>query len=305
MSNKFESTYFKYYEDQPKGPQDRCHERGDELAHEFFVAIDGPSRNEYASYKDSSVFLEAYADVSNDKRCFFEQIREGRACNEYYDIDWTLEQVTDENKIQRLEQQVFDAFLRMRNRNAPEYALDSDHCRVLSASNSKKLSLHIVIPTMVFENNQHMKNFVLAFRETWRSALCDKEDAALLERVDMGVYSKNRLMRILGSCKLKDLNRPLLRAEWHEPSMVAEDDEFLITNIGPDCIKITCDLQKVAVVRAPSTVIRKPQEAIQSSMPKYIVDAVRAKFEKTLQATQFFEMQCVADRAMIFELRRK
>ncbi|KAF9176366.1 hypothetical protein BGZ50_000910, partial [Haplosporangium sp. Z 11] len=130
-------------------------------------------------------------------------------------------------------------------------------------------------------------------------------DAALLERVDMGVYSKNRLMRILGSCKLKDLNRPLLRAEWHEPSMVAEDDEFLITNIGPDCIKITCDLQKVAVVRAPSTVIRKPQEAIQSSMPKYIVDAVRAKFEKTLQATQFFEMQCVADRAMIFELRRK
>ncbi|KAG0247464.1 hypothetical protein BG011_001447 [Mortierella polycephala] len=87
MNNKFESTYFKYYEDQPKGPQDRCHERGDELAHEFFVAIDGPSRNEYASYKDSSVFLEAYAGVSNDERCFFEQIREGRACNEYYDID--------------------------------------------------------------------------------------------------------------------------------------------------------------------------------------------------------------------------
>ncbi|KAF9535939.1 hypothetical protein EC957_001380, partial [Mortierella hygrophila] len=42
----------------------------------------------------------------------------------------------------------------------------------------------------------------------------------------------NRVMRILGSCKFKDLDRPLMRAQWHEPTMVAEDQEFLITNIA-------------------------------------------------------------------------
>ncbi|KAF9340698.1 hypothetical protein BGX26_008911, partial [Mortierella sp. AD094] len=147
MEQKFESTYFKYDKKQLQGPQTRCHEQGDKNFHEFFVAIDGPSRNEYASYKNSSVFLEAYAGVPNDKRCFFEQIREGRACNEYYDIDWTLNQATDENEIQRLEQQVFAAFLRMRNRHAPEYAVTREQCRISSASNNKKMSLHIVIPT--------------------------------------------------------------------------------------------------------------------------------------------------------------
>ncbi|KAG0286032.1 hypothetical protein BGZ96_009819 [Linnemannia gamsii] len=259
-----------YYKDQPKGPQDRCHERGDELAHEFFVAIDVPSSKEYASYKDSSVFLDVYDSVPEVERCFFEQIREGKACKEYYDIDWTLASSADEGEIKKLEQQVFTAFLRVRNQHAPEFALDNEHCRVLSSSNSEKLSLHIVIPTMVFENNnRHMKAFILRFQETWKSALCDKDDAALLKRIDKGVYSKNRNMRILGSHKFLDPTRPLQRAEWHVPSMLAEDEEFLITAIEPDSINITRDLQEVAVERAPSTVTRKTREAIQSCLPKF------------------------------------
>ncbi|KAI1293446.1 hypothetical protein EDD11_008363 [Mortierella claussenii] len=86
--------------------------------------------------------------------------------------------------------------------------------------------------------------------------------------------------------------------------MLAEDEEFLITSIGPDCIKVTSDLQDVAVVRASSTVTRKPQEAIRSSLPKHIVDTMRANFEQTPHATQFFEMHCYADRPMDFDLRR-
>ncbi|KAK3814855.1 MAG: hypothetical protein JOS17DRAFT_839563 [Linnemannia elongata] len=257
MNHKFESTYFKTDKVQAQGPQARCHEWGDKNLHQFFVAIDGPSKNEYASYKDSSVFLKMYNDVPNDQRCFFEQIREA----------------TDGNEIQRLELQVFAAFLRMRNQHAPEYALDNEHCRVLSASNDKKVSLHIVIPTYVFENNnEHMKAFILAFQGTWRSA--SDEDSALLKHIDTKVYTKNRLMRILWSCKFKDTGRPLQRAQWHGP-LVAEDEEFLITSPGPDCI--------------------------QSAMPQQLVDTVKAKFMQTPQATQF-EMHCKQDCAMIFGL---
>ncbi|KAK3809698.1 MAG: origin of replication binding protein-domain-containing protein [Linnemannia elongata] len=305
MNHKYESIYFRTTDKtQAQGPQARCHEWSDTNSHEFFVAVDGPFKNEYSSYKDSTTFLKAYDSVPKEERCFFEQIREGRTCKEYYDIDWTLASSADECEIKRLEQQVFAAFLRVRNQHAPEFALDDEHCRVLSASNSEKVSLHIVIPTYVFENNnEHMKAFVLAFHDTWRSA--SDEDSALRKHIDTKVYTKNRIMRILGSCKFKDTGRPLQRAQWHTPSMVAEDEEFLITAIGPDSIKITSDLQEVAVERAPSTVTRKTREAIQSSLPKYIVDAVRAKFEQTPYAAQFFEMQCYADRPMDFELRRR
>ncbi|KAF9407786.1 hypothetical protein BGZ94_002559 [Podila epigama] len=305
MNHKFGSNYFKFDKEQLQGPQARCHEQGGLNSHEFFVAIDGPSKNEYASYKDSSVFLEMYAGIPDSKRCFFEQIREGQACSEYYDIDWALGQATDRDELQRLEKQVFAVFLRMRNQHAPKYAVDSEHCRVLSASKDMKLSLHIIIPKYVFLNNRHLKTFMLAFRETWRSAHNDM-DMALLEYIDDGVYSKNRLMRILGSCKFKDLHRPLLQAAWHLPSIVAKDMEFLITNIGSDHVKVNFSEQEVAMVQAPvpsRSQIRR-QEGIQSDAPEHIVDAVRAKFIQTPHASQF-ELKCGIDSQGIrLDLRR-
>ncbi|KAF9908672.1 hypothetical protein EC991_009600 [Linnemannia zychae] len=302
MNNKFESTYFRN-----KGPQNRCYKWSDMNSHEFFMALEGPFGNEYSSYKDSTTFLEAYDSVPEEERCFYEQIREGKACKEYYDIDWDIVSSADGGEIKRQEQELFAAFLRIRNQHAPEFALDDENCRVLSSSSNKKGKgpLHIVISTYVFENNQHHLAFILAFQKLWKSALCNDEDAALLERIDVGVYSRNRNMRILGSHKFSDPSRPLQRAEWHEPSMLAEDEEFLITVIGSDSTKITSDLHEIAVKRAPSTLARKPREAIQSSLPKHIVDAVRAKFEQTPYATQFFEMQCYTNRPMDFELRRQ
>ncbi|KAF9535963.1 hypothetical protein EC957_001246, partial [Mortierella hygrophila] len=168
------------------------------------------------------------------------------------------------------------------------------------------ISLHIIIPTYVFENNhQYLDAFFLAFKDTWSSA--SDEDSALLDHIDDKVYTRNRNMRILGSCKFEDRNRPLQRAQWHEPSMLAEDEEFLITNPGPDSIQVACSTREV--VRAPSSsrslrLGACRDQVIQSSMPQQLVDTVKAKFLQTPQATQF-EMHCKQDRAMIFRLDRK
>lgn len=302
MNNKFESTYFRF-----KGAQGRCYEWSDTNSHEFFVAVEGPFKNEYSSYKDSTTFLQAYDSIPEEERCFYEQIREGKACKEYYDIDWNIVSSADDCEIKRLEQETFAAFLRIRNQHAPEFALDDEHCRVLSSSSNKKGSLHIVIPTYVFENNQPHLAFILAFQKLWKSALCDDEDAALLKRIDVGVYSRNRNMRILGSHKFLDPSRPLQRAEWHEPSMLAEDEEFLITNLGPDSIQVACSIQEV--VRAPSSsrslrLGACHDQVIQSSMPQQLVDTVKAKFMQTPHAIQF-EMHSKQDCAMIFRLDRK
>ncbi|KAF9176341.1 hypothetical protein BGZ51_000910, partial [Haplosporangium sp. Z 767] len=74
-----------------------------------------------------------------------------QACNEYYDIDWTLDEVSDSSSstIVTLKQQMFAAFLIARNQHAPNYVVTSEQCRVLNASNGKKVSLHIVIPAYV------------------------------------------------------------------------------------------------------------------------------------------------------------
>ncbi|KAF8933550.1 hypothetical protein BGZ47_010815 [Haplosporangium gracile] len=178
MGDKFEFTYFKNDKDQPKGPQARCHEWSDQNSLDFFVAIDGPSHFEYSSYKDSARFLKAYVTI-----------RKGQACNEYYDIDWTLVQVTDESEILRLEQQVFAAFLIARNQHAPDYSLSTQYCRVLSAFKDMKVSLHIIIPTMVFENSyRDMKSFKRPFQSAWLAS----SDSALLKHIDMGIVDAVR-----------------------------------------------------------------------------------------------------------------
>lgn len=171
MEHKFESIYFKADSKQKQGPQARCHSWGQKNPHAFFVAYQ-PSRSglyyEYSCYRDLSAFLDTYANVPEAERCFFEQIREGQACNEYYDIDWPLGNILDSssNTVAMLEQRVFAAFLAAPNQHAPDYVVTSEQCRVLSASNGKKVSLHIIIPAYVSENNHmHMKAFMHEFHD--------------------------------------------------------------------------------------------------------------------------------------------
>ena len=118
-------------------------------------------------------FLGIYASILEQDRRFFEQICECQACNEYYDIDWKLNEVSnsDLRTTGELEQQMFEAFLTARNQYASEYAVTREQCRVLSASNSKKVSLHINIPTYVFENNhEQMKAFICKFKDTYKES---------------------------------------------------------------------------------------------------------------------------------------
>ncbi|GJJ75201.1 hypothetical protein EMPS_07559 [Entomortierella parvispora] len=233
MNNKFDSTFFKFSKDQKKGPQDRCYEWSDQKSHSFFVVVNDGAvyGNEYSSYRDETAFLTAYDSIPEAKRCFYELIREGQACKEYYDIDWELDEPADEAELQRREKQLFAAFLCPQ----PEHAHSGSH-------------------------------------------------------------------------KAKDPSRPLKRAQWHEPSVAAEDHEFLITNVDPDCAKVpSCKV--TSIVQAPRSLFTasskaKQDAAVVSSLPKHIVDAVRAKFEQTPHAAQF-EMQCIPDRAMIFKLQRK
>ncbi|KAF8968442.1 hypothetical protein BGZ46_010852 [Entomortierella lignicola] len=216
----------------------------DDKVNKFYVTyISGVSSDgktsyyEFASYKDLPAFLKAYSKILDQDKCFNEQIREGQACSEYYDIDWTLKPpVEDREEIVQLEQRVFEEFLQQRNQYAPEYPVLGDQCQVLNSSSNSKVSLHIIIPIYTFNNNnQHM----LKFMQDFKHARCkqDQDENSLDDHIDMDVYSKNRGIRYLGSCKRNDMSRRFICVLWRRPSVYALDMEFFITNIRADSTK--------------------------------------------------------------------
>ncbi|KAG0265613.1 hypothetical protein BG011_004404 [Mortierella polycephala] len=279
--------------------QDRCHEWGQKNSHAFFVAFQPePSYYEYSYYPDIPAFMEAYAKVPEPERCFFEKIHEGHACNEYYDIDWHIESdEIGEDRIGLLEQQVFAEFLMARNQYATAYPVTNDQCRILSASSSSKLSLHIVIPTHVFkDNNLHMKASMTAFQHTRSTDNDLRKTCQSLKHIDMGVYSKNRCFRILGSHKRSDPSRVLVRAGWHQASVQASDAQFFITNVHPDCITVT-DMpttRKMPSPRrtaAPSSnkvdLVQLNEFAAQVQLPQHVVYTVQGTYTKYRHAVQY------------------
>ncbi|KAF8962662.1 hypothetical protein BGZ46_001136 [Entomortierella lignicola] len=271
MQTKFDSTYFAAKKNQTLGPQDRSFAWADENSNNFYVTyISGVSSDgktsyyEFASYKDLPTFLKAYNRIPDKEKCFNEQIREGTACSEYYDIDWALKSpVEDPEKIVQLEQRVFEEFLQQRNQHAPEYPVLEDQCRVLSSSSRSKVSLHIVIPTYTFENNnQHMLKFMQDFKAARSNQ--DQDENSLGDHIDIGVYTKSRGIRCLGSCKRNDMSRRFIRAPWHRSSVYASDMEFFITNVRADSTKVVCQTMAIRNLQHQPNSI-----PLTSTTPKY------------------------------------
>ncbi|KAF9344332.1 hypothetical protein BGX26_004516 [Mortierella sp. AD094] len=297
MHTKFDSIYFAVEKNQTLGPQDRSHAYADEKSNKFYVTYIGgvssdgkTSYYEFASYKDLPAFLKAYSKIPDKGKCFNEQIREGYACSEHYDIDWTLKSpVEDLEETVQLEQRVFEEFLQQRNQYAPKYPVSEDQCRVLSSSSSSKVSLHIVIPTYTFDNNnQHMLKFMQDFKIA-RSKQ-DQDENSLGDHIDMGVYSKNRGIRCLGSCKRNDMSRRFIRAPWHQSSVHALDAEFFITNVRPDSTKVDrmpatnrqSSSTRCAIapppIHAPVTRQEQSDTANRVSLLQHVFDAVHNIF---------------------------
>ncbi|KAF9196902.1 hypothetical protein BGZ49_002671 [Haplosporangium sp. Z 27] len=345
MYKKFGTVYFAAHKDQILGPQARAHEWADANKNTFFVMFESglspdgkKSYYEFASYKNLSTFLDEYNQLAGRQKCFFEQIREGHPCCEYYDIDWNLplgdtdlvvsNEISppalnmDIDAIAFLEKQVFAEFLTARNQYAPNYPVSPEDCRISTSSTQKKISLHINVPTYTFENNHvHIRTFLIGFFDKIEAAQ-DKSGSGLLKYIDSGVYSRNRSMRCLGSSKRRDLSRSLNRAEWHQSSKNAPDSEFYITNIHPDAIGVANDgisVNKPAhhVIRqsnnAPTTKDSHVNAGAQVSLPKSIVDATFSLFvgfeqdavkKKLIKSEHIGQYKVQYNNGMDFKLQR-
>ncbi|KAF9420824.1 hypothetical protein BGZ76_004040, partial [Entomortierella beljakovae] len=238
----------------PRGPQQQCFDRADDLQHNFFVSKQFIPKNSitainsYKAFETVHHFLQYYDKISKQYRNFMELIRDSRPCLEYYDIEWELDSNTTATTIAAEEQPVLCKLQSLRNEFAPECPVKEYMCRVSSASSisKQKGSLHVVVfkAGHAFHNNHtDMKAFMLAFKDyiTIKESTDSDKRNGILNCIDWLVYTRNRLMRCLGSAKCEELDRPFVRALWHAASVDSPAHEFFITNVPSHLCLVSLD----------------------------------------------------------------
>ncbi|KAF9194651.1 hypothetical protein BGZ51_008582 [Haplosporangium sp. Z 767] len=131
-------------------------------------------------------------------------------------------------------------------------------------------------------------------------------DIGLTKCIDTEVYTKDRGIRILGSCKRTDVTRKLVKVDWHAASRNAQDSEFYITNIGAEhmrvgLIKPVKESKGKIVVSRTGKIAKIPAEK-GAKLSQSVVDAVQALFLKYKRANQLeFKYD---GKGMLFRLQR-
>jgi hypothetical protein len=229
------------------GRQKPCFDRADELVRDKHVTKcivrDNPSGSvgskQYACLYGPQGVMECRQSfrahlLSMGDGHLYELIREDRPVRCYMDIDF--ERVSSDHE------RVLEAFLdAMKEFSGFEGAIVT---RCVRPSNARKGSFHVVYPDKVFKtaHENGLRLFMTAFRQWCREHKTSSNnddarqlllfDAADKFVVDMRVYTKNRLMRLLGNSKRADPDRAVFTGDssgdgWliQPPSLVYPDDD--------------------------------------------------------------------------------
>lgn len=171
--------------------------------------IDGNGRRKYAvaSYDG---FWRFYS------RClrrglslhFYEVLRERHACKLYFDLEY----VREHNENAKPEEMI-DALIAVCAEVAG-VAVErcKDHVTELDSTTEKKFSRHLIFEEIAFHDNTQIGDFV---RQVLQK-LVDRNDSLVLVRnkersltpfIDLGVYTRNRCFRLVGSSKFGKVQR--------------------------------------------------------------------------------------------------
>ena len=152
---------------------------------------------QYYDSKYISIGTDDFEKIDTIRKQFhhiYEVLPQGVAVREYYDID--LADNSDISTKNDKTHEIIKEFLEVRNESElSDQTLSKKDLVVMTSHRADKLSIHILSKRTRFENNQHQKLFIMDLSDRLR------EYGASFE-IDTSVYSKNRLMRCLGSSKL-------------------------------------------------------------------------------------------------------
>ena len=162
----------------------------------------------YATYKNSKDFRKNTKACSPLEQHFYTIVEEGKKCSLFADLEWL--------KMDYSIDVIIDTFLRLIQDDFKN--ITKEDLYISSASTDIKGSLHIHIPSLVFNdiNDQYryfmfLKNKLISRRDTDNNNIKDgwfykfseiKKESIHTHFIDFGVYTKNRPMRLPYSSKV-------------------------------------------------------------------------------------------------------
>ncbi len=194
----------------------------------FYYKVNNKYKNCSAGFDDIKSFTDFIQPIYK-KYYMFEYIFENKQCIPYFDYEYELDEKPtniklNENiiKIKELLKIIFTEIFKIELKEQNIIIMQSHGFK----ENKKfKVSFHIIIIGYYFENNYEC------------SYLCDK----IKEKdnnFDSSVYSKDRMMRCVLSSKDWNDSRVLLPLD--RPIKLENLEDYLITNVKPDYIKLKC-----------------------------------------------------------------
>lgn len=187
-------------------PQEACFRRADAENHWFFVQLQRYGSYKYGSYPNLDAFLMAYENLPEEERFgFYELIRtNARRCH-YFDIEWLEPGFIPKEQADVFPELVHETFARFLGENGYT-VIERPYIKVGSRSMSTgqyKCSYHLVYSDIILNNASEQKALMMRFR----NSIVDDDRFYYLQgddvrcRIDFGVYTANRVMRMPWSRK--------------------------------------------------------------------------------------------------------
>ena len=183
-----------------------------ENGHKFLFSADNPVLNKdgrrtysYGSYMNIGKFLSFYNSLESDKKHFYEIISPDIPVYEYYDLDFKLDESSG-SKLDNISLLNWFKDVRKEFISTSNITTLPDDFVVTTASNNKKISLHILNRNVIFKDNSNLKVWYNKLKEFIHQFY---QDDPLKSSIDFSVCSSYRSMRIIHSSKYDHPERPL------------------------------------------------------------------------------------------------
>ena len=216
----------------------------------FFYKVESRYKNCSAGFNNLDDFIQFIKPI-NSQYYIYEYIFEKTNCVPYFDYEYEIDSKPDEKELEiKLDNIV--GLICKEFEEIFEIKLNQNQFKITSSygfkSNGKfKVSWHIIIPGYYFESNKQC--------EYLADKLKDSDS-----NFDLSVYSRDRMMRTIGSAKSWDDSRvlePVILNQLDQSEQISRSnkpnkssksnpinllDQYLITNVKPDWIKLSCPI---------------------------------------------------------------
>lgn len=238
-STKVNSTIIHY----GNGAKNELKKETNKYNFKFYHTVNNKVKFCSAGFNDLQDFKKIIKPF-NKKYYIYEYIMENTKCVPYFDYEFEIDDEPSSKKLFNYLDTVLLLIINVFNQIF-KIKLSHDSFKISSSHGFKtkdtyKVSFHIIIPNYYFDTNYECKYLCTALHQ---------QD----QHFDLSVYSKDRLMRTVGSFKSWKDERQFIAISWkhkHLDITISNFDDYLITNVKDTYTKLSVPIvEKSKVIK--------------------------------------------------------